>query len=340
MSAAAEHLYVRVDAAARIGLGHFVRCFALGQYWRELQHPVTFVGRYPEALRAALAGEGIAAIAVGETHPDPRDLKATLGAIPAGALAVLDGYDFDLAYQEALAADRRLLVIDDVGHLPAYAGAALLNANLAAEAIHYARAPSRRLLGPAYALLRRTFRQRRGHAARRPLVGNIVVSLGGTDAGNHTLDVLRALHAVRTDAQVRAIIGPLNPHRDELAEFAARHPAVTLVESPNDMAAELCSADLAIASAGSIFFEIAVLGLPSVLLAVADNQLPGGRAAAEFEAAVFAGDARRTDLPALTELLREVLGDASRRESIALKAGKLVDGAGVERVAGVLRTLS
>ena len=166
------------------------------------------------------------------------------------------------------------------------------------------------------------------------------MSLGGADSANHTLDVLRALDAAQTDAQVRTIVGPLNPHRSELAEFAAQHPAVTLVEAPQDMAAELCSADLAIASAGSIFFEIAVLGLPSVLLAVADNQLPGGRAAAGLEAAVFAGDARRMDLPALARLLRDVLGDAPRRESIAEKAGKLVDGAGVERVAGVLRTLS
>ena len=142
MSTAAEHLYVRVDASSRTGLGHFVRCFALGQHWRDARCDVTFVGSYPEPLAMMLEAERIAAAAVPRPHPDERDLPATLEAIPDGALTVLDGYHFDHEYQKALAESRRLLVIDDVGHLPAYAGAALLNANLAAAEVEYAHAPA------------------------------------------------------------------------------------------------------------------------------------------------------------------------------------------------------
>jgi len=322
----------------RTGLGHFMRCFALGQYWRDLQRAVTFVGNYPPVLQKLLAGEGIGIATIEKSYPNEADLPATLDSIPLGARVVLDGYDFDYRYQQALATGRRLLVIDDFGHLSSYAGAALLNANLDAEGVAYTDAPALRLLGPRFALLRREFRKLRGGAtARADTVGRVIVSLGGADLTNETLKVLQALSAASIRVgSVRAIVGPLNPHRAALQAFVMARPCITLVDGPADMATELAWADLAIVSAGSIFFEIAALGIPSVLLAVADNQLPVGRAAERLRASVYAGDARQTRESTLVSLLDSVLGDARRRESIAQNAVKLVDGKGVERVGEIL----
>lgn len=338
MSGAADALYVRVDASPLTGLGHFTRCFALGQHWRDMGRTVTFVGSYPAELRARLTAEGIGTVAIPQTHPAGDDLPATLEAIPRKALTVLDGYRFDYEYQRSLAADRRLLVIDDIGHLPAYAGAALLNSNLFADDIEYAHAPTRRWLGADYALLRRAFRQQRAHTVRRAAAGKILVSLGGVDAGNHTLDVLRALEPLGARAHARVIVGPLNAHRPLLAAFAADRPWLALLDNP-DMSAEIAEADLVIASASSIFFEIAVLATPSVLLATADNQLPVGRAAADLRAAVYAGDARHIGVATLRTLIEDVLGDTERCKSLGAKAGKLVDGDGVERIGRLLGDL-
>jgi len=79
-----------------------------------------------------------------------------------------------------------------------------------------------------------------------------------------------------------------------------------------------------------------VLGLPSVLLAVADNQLPVGRAAARLGAAAFAGDARELDSRAIAEALTTALGDEWRMGELAANAVKLVDGNGVVRVQDAL----
>ena len=111
------------------------------------------------------------------------------------------------------------------------------------------------------------------------------------------------LHADIEVESVRVIVGSLNPHRAALDAFTDTYSWIDLVDDPADMAEQLGWADAAITSAGSIFFELAVLGLPSVLLAVADNQLPVGRAAARLGAAAFAGDARELDSRAIAAAL-------------------------------------
>ena len=305
-----EHLFVRTDATPDIGLGHFMRCFALAQHWRDLGLGVTFVGRYAESLLEQLESESIAYRALPARHPDARDLESTLGYLSRGAPAVLDGYHFDEAYQRALASYGRLLVIDDHGHCAGYAGAALLNSNLDAAEVRYQRAPKRRLLGPAYALLRRELRAVRRRAAERlppPRAERLLVSCGGSDPLNLTQPVLEVLARCARPRQVRVLVGPLNPRRDALERFAKGHTWIELCVAPRDVATHLLWADLAIAAAGTTTWELALCGVPSILLAAADNQLPVGREMAQRGAAVFAGDGRALETEKLATMLEELI---------------------------------
>ncbi len=338
----AQGLYVRTDATTATGLGHFMRCYALAQVWRDGGEPVTFVGRYETTLGTLLDEEGIARIDVACAHPDPLDLETTLARVPERAPVVLDGYGFDREFQERLAAQRRLLVIDDIGHQDGYAGFALLNPNLGAASVVYRRAPRRRLLGIRYAPLRRAFRERATRRAyeraARPPTDTVLVCLGGADADNHTLRVLRILAGSSAcPATVRAVVGPLNPHRAALETFARTQHAVELVVAPRDMLEELCGADLAIASAGSISIELAALGTPAVLLAVADNQLAVGPAMQRAGAAVFGGDLRAVGDDALAEVIDRTLRDAQGLAAMRERGPILVDAQGALRVCMALK---
>ena len=114
----------------------------------------------PESLRHRLEARGIRSIALDTAHPDPTDLERSSAAIPAAVPVVIDGYGFDAEYQKALgSAGRRVMVIDDTAHLPAYEGDVLLNPNIGAETVAYDRAPAKRLLGPRFVLLRAEFRK-------------------------------------------------------------------------------------------------------------------------------------------------------------------------------------
>lgn len=335
---ARQRLFIRVDATLETGLGHFNRCLALAQRWREAHGPVTFMGHHGERLVEELARERIDHEPLTRMHPDPRDLDTALRRLDAGATVVLDGYQFDYAYQRGLANNCRLLVIDDLGQLPRYAGSWLLNASVNAREIVYDDAPAQRLLGPKYALLRRDLLAART-APRRPAtrIENLLVSLGGADAANDTLRVLRALaNSGAARRRVRVIIGPLNPHAKNLAEFAHAQAGIELCHDPVSMATELLAADFAIASAGTTSTELVYLGIPSLLLAVADNQLGIGASLGRHGAVIYGGDIRKLTDVELTAAIRDALADEAKHESIRHAAPDLVDGLGAVRTCSIL----
>ena len=150
-------------------------------------------------------------------------------------------------------------------------------------------APARLLLGPAYALMRRTFSERREEALRRRdgrAVKNILVSFGATDPWNATSVALSALESTAEDHAITVALSSQAPHLDEVR--AKLHGQMQLVLDA-DMAKLMTEADLAIGAAGASSYERAVLGLPSVIVTLADNQRNLCKSLIRSGAAVDAG---------------------------------------------------
>ncbi len=335
-------LFVRVDASAEIGIGHFMRCFALAQYWRDQQREVTFIGQYPKALVDRLRAEHIEHIVIPSPHPVPEDLAQTLAAIPSSVPVVLDGYRFDAAYQQKLSeSGRRLLVIDDTGHLPAYAGDLLVNQNSVGETITYQQAPATRLIGTQYVLLGRDFRQRAvRNRVQPPVARKVLVTLGGADPENVTLRVVDALRGSLWDAaRVLIVAGPANARRQALADaFRADAGRIDLAPEDATMPELMDWANLAIAAAGTTCWELAFMEIPSILLATVGNQEGIGEDLQRRAAAVYIGHRDRFDWDLLGPLAAELAADQPRRQSISATARRLVDGEGVARVTSALTT--
>ena len=323
-----QRLYVRADAQAETGIGHFMRCLALGQAWLDGGGTVTFIGRHDESLRRALEEEGVDRIEIGQAHTPEEDLRLTLKAVPAGAPVVLDGYSFDGSYQRELAAHATLLIIDDTGHLPAYWGRILLNQNPAAEHVRYLHAPQNRLLGPRYALLRREF-----VSARRPRTApdkarRILLTFGGVDEQGCAGAIADELLAGSPDIDLRILVGPVNAHRPDLERLQEKYRKLELVAAPRDIAAELAWADLVISAAGSTALELAALGVPALLVAVAANQQRTGRALDAAGAAVYLGAWSGLTAGEVAARGLDLVKDQTRRRDLGAKGHRLIDDAG------------
>ena len=76
-------LYFRVDATEEIGIGHFMRCFALGQYWRDIDRDACFIGQCPPELARRLEKEGMRSTPISESYPDSSDIEHITDRIPA-----------------------------------------------------------------------------------------------------------------------------------------------------------------------------------------------------------------------------------------------------------------
>ena len=195
------------------------------------------------------------------------------------------------------------------------------------------------LLGPGYALVRPEFSARREAAmARRggETVGRALVSLGLTDVGGVTARIVGRLLPRLGEAGLDVVLGGAAPSLAEMQRLAARDPRITLhVETPH--MDQLCAqADLAVGAGGSSTWERCVIGLPTVLVVLADNQEPGARAVAAAGAAE-AVDARGDDFEAAFD--RAFLGlmrSPERRGRMARAAAALCDGEGAGRAAEAL----
>ena len=190
------------------------------------------------------------------------------------------------------------------------------------------------LAGYDYVPISAAVRRRRAAAldSAVPAVGRrVVVCFGGADPGDVTGRLVGALAGL--DADVEVIVGP--SYRGSTDGWP-----VTAVRDPEDLVERLATADVVVLGAGTMKFDAACLGRPSILLAVADDQLPVGPAFAATGAARYLGDGRTIEPAAVARAVGELLLDQAARAALGSRAAEVVDGMGAERIAAVLERLA
>jgi hypothetical protein len=98
----------------------------------------------------------------------------------------------------------------------------------------------------------------------------------------------------------------------------------------------MAEADLAIGAGGTTTWERMCLGLPSVVISTADNQLPACRALAEAGRIRYAGRSDEVDAGSLANLVRSLADSAEELRRLGTQNQPLVDGYGASRIAEAL----
>jgi UDP-2,4-diacetamido-2,4,6-trideoxy-beta-L-altropyranose hydrolase len=327
-----ETLVFRVDAGPRIGTGHFMRCLALAQAWKDKGGKAVFITSCRvEGLLARPRDEGLEVHAVPDDWADTRKVLADY----PGAWVVLDGYHFDEAYQQKIKGlGCRLLVIDDMAHLKNYYADIVLNQNLHAELLRYSCEPyTRLLLGTKYALLRREFRAWRGKKQR--IAGTaryVLVTLGGADPANHTLKVIRALQRVNLPGlEATVVIGGSNANADILRAEAVRgNMKIHLVRDVKNMSELMARADVAVVSAGTSVWELAFMGVPSIVGITAEIEEYLARGLRKYGLFTDIGWFKEVSIEQLKNAVQDLIQDEGKRRSMTELGRRLVDGAGCD----------
>lgn len=229
----------------------------------------------------------------------------------------------------------RLMVIDDLADRD-HDCDLLLDQNFGRKTSHYeSRVPpySQLLLGPRYALLRSEFGERRvATLARRrlALAPSLLVSLGGIDKDNHTTRVLHSLLGANLprDTAIIVVLGAEAPHIAEVKAEAARSPWRTeVIVNATDVARLMSEATWAIGAAGTSLWERCCLGLPTLTLVIADNQLAAARALSEGGYVVLA-DPLVTHQESILMGMEKLIANA---QQLSLRCAQITDGCGVDR---------
>lgn len=275
---------VRCDASAAIGSGHVMRCLSLADRLTLKGATVAFACRQlPGDLCALLESRGYRVHRfLGETLNWEEDADRTgklLGAASAGSWLIVDHYGLDARYERRLRRfGAKILVIDDLADRP-HDCDLLLDQNLYPDPESRYRgllpAGCGTLLGPRYALLRPEFLEaRRRLRTRTGAVKRLLISFGGADPSGETAKALAAVELLKPEGlSLDVVVGASNPRAPSLALACAAVPDCRFHSQVDNMADLMSRADLALGSGGTTTWERCYLGLPSLTVVVAANQL-------------------------------------------------------------------
>ena len=190
------------------------------------------------------------------------------------------------------------------------------------------------LAGPGIVPIAARYRElrsskRSGRAGDEPVL--VVACFGGSDpsrVGERLAPALRPGRGWRTELILGASFGG-----------STDGWPLEVVRDPADLADRLAAADIVVLGAGTMKFEAACLGRPSILVAVADDQLAVGPAFAATGAAIYLGDGRSIEPDRVRSAVEELVGDRERRESLGRRAAEVVDGRGAARLAEAIAKL-
>jgi UDP-2,4-diacetamido-2,4,6-trideoxy-beta-L-altropyranose hydrolase len=323
----ARRAVVRADASSSLGTGHVMRCLTLALELRQRGWAVSFaMSAGVGDLRDLVASLGFELVA-------PEHL--TLAPRKAYGWLIVDHYGIDAEWlRRARSFASRILVIDDLANRPLVADV-LLDPNLDAGWVKYRsriKGRPRTLFGPRYAMVRPEFVV--ADEELRPIratVERVAIAMGGADPANATRLALLAVREALPRAHVDVIVGPAFSHPPP-----AEEPGLRILRSPSSVAAILREADLVVGAGGTSALERCALGVPSVIIRLAENQVGVAEGLARTGAAIDIGSLHGLDVQRLVEAIRDIASRPELRARMRDAGRRIVDGRGTRRVANAI----
>ncbi len=334
---------IRADASETIGTGHLMRCLTLADGLRRKGARTRFLSRdLPEHLIGILKSRGHELQQVTGTEHESV-VRCYLSNEPCDWL-IIDHYDLDAEWERSVRPFAKgIMVVDDLANR-GHDCDLLLDQNYRSnDDNRYAGlVPQSCLLrmGPKYALLQRDYAQLHREVKRRESVGRLLIYFGGADSEDLTGRSLRAVLSLgMPQLEIDVVLSSGSPNSEKNLELARLHENVRCHNSLPSLAPLIAKADLSIGAMGATSWERLCLGLPTIGVTLADNQVEVASALHQQKLVVWLGDkedVRETDLAGC---LRQTI-DGTDLADWSGRCLELCDGQGTDRIVSDLISLS
>ena len=281
----------RVDASGWIGSGHVMRCLVLADALKLRGYDIYFAclpqsgdmisyieERGFEVIKLTSAKEPSepqhdADYEAWLQRPSSEDALDFIQMVSSADLVVTDHYAISNKWQQLVRQSMScfLVAIDDL--VREHDADLIVDQTLGRKPVEYS-GSARALVGSEYAILAPRFASLRELAYMRVLSETrpkVLISMGGVDNPNATLKSLVSLVG-KVCADFTVLLSPRGPHYQQVKSWCDLHSNVQHQDFEADMAGLMLKHDLAIGAPGTTSWERACLGLPSILIPLADNQ--------------------------------------------------------------------
>lgn len=342
----------RADSSIHIGSGHIMRCLVLASMLKEQGHQVSFASRPQQGdLVDFVRNKGfeVKELVVPTSWITPKnsadyaawlqvpwqvDLDSFVAEFNHVDLVVVDHYGITADWEEHCKTHLqcKVFAIDDL--LRPHNADMILDQTLfrTPSEYDYSELETTLLTGCDFALLNPNFVKYRRHAIQSSLYKSkphVLVSMGGIDQPNATLEVLHELSTITDDRPlVTALLSQKAPNYQSVKQFCTQNSGwIKHIDFVENMAELMVQHHIAIGAPGTTSWERACLGLPSIIIPLADNQKM------VTEQLVKAGAAIQVSLSDISSQLRNAYQTVIKEwDRLRLTNLSLCDGLGVFRV--------
>jgi len=352
----------RTDASSRIGTGHVMRCLTLADALSDHGAECQFVCREHEGhLMDHICSRGY------ELHALPRssantsfesdlahaswlgvdwqtDADQTRQALGSDALnwLIVDHYALDHRWESALRSScKRIMVIDDLADRQ-HDCDLLLDQNYSSSVERYRGLVSSECMqyhGPEYALLKPVYAERRAQLSARdgPVHRVLIYFGGGADAANLTCLAVQAFQATElAHIELDIVVGAAYAHQSSLEELVTQRGNATIHRQLPDLADFMAKADLAIGAGGATTWERCCMGLPAIVISIAENQRPACEALSADKMIYYFGHVDQVTCEIIRDRVIFFVKNPDLLRDLRKRGIKLVDGNGVSKVTKIM----
>ncbi|MDX8549494.1 UDP-2,4-diacetamido-2,4,6-trideoxy-beta-L-altropyranose hydrolase [Methanospirillum sp. J.3.6.1-F.2.7.3] len=350
---------IRTDSSATIGTGHVIRCLTLAGELKKKGSSISFICReHPGNICEIIEQRGFPVNRI-PYNPcfDNQDLNIPhanwLGATwqedayrtidylkslkSKPDWIIVDHYALDFRWESAIRPYvKKIFVIDDLADR-IHDCDLLLDQNLFPEphSRYEGKIPTHsiQLLGPDYAILQPEYAELHSRIPpREGPVKRILIYFGGYDNANITGLTLEALIRLnRSDVDVDVVVSSKNPHINHIKELGRNYTNIHYYYDLPTLAPLMGKADLAIGAAGTTTWERLCLGLPSIVITLAENQLAIAHSLQQQGLGTWLGNADTITSDLIKEEVNSLI-DLGELGEWSVKCSQTVDGLGAVRV--------
>jgi spore coat polysaccharide biosynthesis predicted glycosyltransferase SpsG len=269
------------------------------------------------------------------TRDEVADARACLEIVDRATVFVVDHYDLGRRFDELLFPGTRLYVniVDDPDRR--YIAHVIVNQNMGSEFYQYDKEEYAEVLaGAAYTIVRDQF-QPENDAGVRTQVRRLLMLLGNASDLDVACRLVGNVHAVaeRQGIAVDVVVSSACLKAKELGRRLSGYSGVALYHAVDDIASLMRRADLAVAYCGSTVWELAVLGIPTLLYCSVANHVRRAEDLGKAGICVNLGWVSTLEDGRLRGEIERLVGDRDRRAAMSRMGRALIDGLGKHRLA-------
>ncbi len=332
----------RADSSSIIGTGHIMRCLTLADSLKEKGVEISFISIKEKGNLIQLIEEkGYKVYKL----PIKSDEKKTLDILKNQKSTIdwliIDHYNIDTFWETKFNKFvKKIMVIDDLANRK-HNCELLLDQNYYLKKNRYKGLISnkcKQLIGPDFALIKKEFlKLRKKLEPRTGKVKQILVFMGGADFTNETSKILKAIKLLNNPGiKFNIVIGPANQYYNKLKKEIAKISNAVCFYNINNMAELMFNADLCIGACGSTTWERLIMGIPSIVIIIADNQKENAESLDKKECIINLGFYNKVTIKNVFTKIEYLINNPNIIKRMSKKAQKIVDGKGTGRVTNIL----